>query len=577
MKKKKFSLSLWKLSVLSITFSALSVAVICTVIFASVYNRELMRDAELFAAQSVNQTTSAVNNYLELIKKKLTVVKDTINDCDSAADMEERISATIKIESDIYAVTVYDEYGNIINCVGGETPLKETIYKDLTFDSALFSSSGEFAISAPHVQTMFENRYPWVITLACKTDRPILGNGAYIAMDISFTEIAQYIDGVSVGRHGYCFIADDFGNIIYHPQQQLIFSGIKSENVSLLSGLSDGIHKSGTTLYMLGTTSDGRWRVAGISFIDSLMAERQVQIIISIALSVLCCAVIAVITLLIYLKNVNAPVRKMTKAMRDFEKDAENFVYSGGKITVSEFRELSESFGHMSRKIKQLMEQIKKDETTLRRTELRALQAQINPHFLYNTLDSIQWMCEQGKTEDAAKMVRALARLFRISISRGRELIPVKDEIRHAENYLIIQKYRYSGQFSYTFNVDASLENCLCNKITIQPLVENAIYHGIADMDDGKIEISVQRAEDDTDDILITVRDNGVGMAEEQCAAILAKERSDSVGIGIKNVNDRLRIYFGEKYGISIKSELDVGTTVVVRIPSNAEDRQDEI
>ena len=125
--------------------------------------------------------------------------------------------------------------------------------------------------------------------------------------------------------------------------------------------------------------------------------------------------------------------------------------------------------------------------------------------------------------------------------------------------------------------MDKSLEDCLCNKITIQPLIENSLYHGIADMDDGEIKITVKRAEDDPEDILITVADNGVGMTDEQCAAILAKERSDSVGIGVKNVNDRLKIYFGDKYGISIKSELDVGTEVTVRIPGNAEERQNEI
>lgn len=576
MKRKRKALSLWLISVLSVALSAALVTAVCTVIFATVYKRELTRDAQLSAEQSVGQAAAAVNNYLELMKKKLTVVSDTVNACKTAADMEERISAITKIESDIYAVTLYDENGKIINCTGSGGKLKADIYKDLSFDRALFDASGDFALSAPHVQTLFEGEYPWVVTLARKTANSALG-GAYIAMDISFSEIAQYIDGISIGRHGYCFVTDSRGNIVYHPQQQLLFSGLKTEDTSFLTALSDGVHKEGNALYMLGTTSDGRWRVAGISFTDSLISERRGQIIISVAVSALCCAAIAGITLLIYLKLVNAPVRRLMRAMRDFEKDAANFNFSGEDIAVSEISELSYSFGHMSKKIKELMEQIKKDETALRRTELRALQAQINPHFLYNTLDSIQWMCEQGKTEGAAEMVRALARLFRISISRGKELIPIKDELRHAESYLIIQSFRYSGRFTYSFNVDKSLEECLCNKITIQPLIENALYHGIADMDDGEIKITVKRAEDDPEDILITVADNGVGMTDEQCAAVLAKERSDSVGIGVKNVNDRLRIYFGEKYGISIKSELDEGTEVTVRIPGNAEDRQNEI
>lgn len=577
MKKRHVSVSLWMLSVLSITFSAATVAAVCTVIFASVYSRELLRDAQLNAEQSVSQTTTAVNNYLELMKTKLTVVSETVNSCSSTADMEEKISAITKIESDIYAVTVYDDDGNIISCVGSGATLKKTIYKDLSFDKALFGSSGDFALSVPHVQTLFEGQYPWVVTLACRTNTPVFGSGAYIAMDISFSEIAQYIDNISIGRHGYCFVIDSRGNIVYHPHQQLLFAGLKTEDTRFLAGLSDGVHKKDSTLCMLGTTADGRWRVAGISYTDSLISERRGQIVVSIALSAICCAAIAGLTLLIYLKSVNAPVRRLRRAMKEFEKDAENFSYSGEKAAVRELDELSDSFGHMSCRIRGLMEQIKQDETILRRTELRALQAQINPHFLYNTLDSIQWMCEQGKNEEAAEMVRALARLFRISISRGRELIPIKDELRHAESYLIIQSFRYSGRFTYSFDVDETLANCLCNKITIQPFIENALYHGISDMDDGRIEISVKRAEDDSGDILISVADNGIGMTKEQCEAVLAKERSDSVGIGVKNVNDRLRIYFGDKYGITIESELDEGTCVTARIPGNAEERQNEI
>ena len=222
----------------------------------------------------------------------------------------------------------------------------------------------------------------------------------------------------------------------------------------------------------------------------------------------------------------------------------------------------------MSHEIKKLMEKVRNEETQLRKTELKALQAQINPHFLYNTLDSVQWMCEQGKNKDAAAMVSALAKLFRISISRGKELIPIRDELNHAKSYLIIQSYRYRDQFTYFFDIDESLTGYLCNKITLQPLIENAIYHGLDRMvDEGEIKITLKKAQDGSDDILFAVSDNGVGMTEEQCEKILKKEKSNSSGIGVKNVNDRLKIYFGDKYGLSIKSELDEGTEVTVRIP----------
>ena len=201
----------------------------------------------------------------------------------------------------------------------------------------------------------------------------------------------------------------------------------------------------------------------------------------------------------------------------------------------------------------------------LRKTELKALQAQINPHFLYNTLDSIAWMCEQGRNSDAVKMVHALARLFRISISKGHELIPIAKEIEHAESYLQIQKYRYKNRFTYSFHVDPDCLKYLCNKITLQPIIENAINHGLDLLvDEGCIDVYVCQ---DGDDIVLRVQDNGVGMSQKQIESIMQHGPKDRTGIGIRNVNDRLQIYFGKEYGLHITSKLDVGTCVEIRMP----------
>ena len=226
----------------------------------------------------------------------------------------------------------------------------------------------------------------------------------------------------------------------------------------------------------------------------------------------------------------------------------------------------------MVRRIQKLMTTVREEEIILRKTELKALQAQINPHFLYNTLDSIAWMCERGKNADAVEMVHALAQLFRISISRGHELIPIEKELQHAEAYLRIQKFRYKNQFTYHFTVDEGCLHCLCNKITLQPIIENSIVHGLDLMvDAGHIEITVKP---DGEDILLIVEDDGIGMEPEQVSALLQNEPSDRTGIGVKNVNDRLRIYFGAEYGLSIRSAPYEGTTVTIRTPRVPEDRE---
>lgn len=577
-KRRRMSISLSAMTILSITVASAAAVAICIAVFASVYSNALLRDAKVNSEQSVQQTAVAINNYLSSMKDKITVISGMVTESENARSFDEKISGLANIQKDIYAVTVYDGEGNIVSCTGSGLTLKSNVYNNLSFDKELFDSAEDFALTSPHVQNLFEGEYPWVVTLAVKSETPVFGDGVYIAIDFSFSEIAKYIDNVGVGLHGYCYVIDDAGNIVYHPQQQVLFAGLKNENSGDLYQLSDGVHIGKDVIYTLKTTDDGKWRVVGVNYTDELAVERRSQIIASILISFLCCAVIAAAVMLIYSKAVTAPVRALMRAMKAFEKNTDSFEYSGGSELVTELRALSESFEHMEIRIKQLMDRVRREETELRKTELRALQAQINPHFLYNTLDSIQWMCEQGKTEDATKMVGALARLFRISISRGHELITIKDELQHAKSYLIIQSYRYRNQFKYSFDVDASLENYLCNKITIQPLIENAIYHGIDRMvDEGEIKISVKQAENAPDDILITVADNGVGMTAEQCRKILLKERSDSSGIGVKNVNDRLKIYFGDNYGITIESELDVGTVVTVRIPKLDKEAENEI
>ena len=293
-----------------------------------------------------------------------------------------------------------------------------------------------------------------------------------------------------------------------------------------------------------------------------------------LAAALLLCVLLAtLISSLVLSRLISGPISQLMFAMRDFEKNAEGFAFTpiGG---TSEMMALSDSFGDMVVRIQELMTRVRSEEVALRKTELRALQAQINPHFLYNTLDSIALMCEDGRNKDAVDMVNALARLFRISISKGHELIPIQKEVEHAQSYLKIQKFRYKNQFEYGFEVEEQCLKYYCNKITLQPIIENAIYHGVNGLvDEGHIEIRV-RAEGE--DVLFTVEDNGVGMEPEQIEEIFRRKPDGKSGIGIKNVNDRLKIWFGDAYGITIESVPDEGTKVTVRMPKVREEVEHE-
>ena len=266
------------------------------------------------------------------------------------------------------------------------------------------------------------------------------------------------------------------------------------------------------------------------------------------------------------------PIGRLKNAMKQVE--AGDFEIQVESKAHDEIGMLIQSFNYMVSRLRQLIMEVYQQKLAQKNAELTALQAQINPHFLYNTLDAIAWMCEDGKNEDAEEMVTALARLFRISISKGHELIPIEKEVEHAKSYLKIENYRYKNKFTYSFEVEESCLSYLCNKITLQPIIENAIYHGVKQMiDEGEIWI---RIFEDGEDIIFQVEDNGIGMTEEQCREILRKEPGDRTGIGIKNVNDRIKIYFGSNYGLNITSELDEGTCVTIRMPKVREEEYEK-
>ena len=569
--KRLKRLSMSGVLVLVITGVVLGMVIFTMVLFLNTYQQSLVRSAQTSSRQAVEQVSNTVAGYVSDMDGLLTLVKDTLEETGRDDQLRrEFFEDLLLIRTDVAAVTTYDSAGNLLDCRTLEHEPRETIYENLSFQGQWLSKYGEGYISQPHVESIFPGWYPLVVTMIEPLESDV--EEAWVALDLRFASISSYINNVGIGQHGYCFLMDESG-ILYHPQQQLIYSQLKSEDTATLANLPDGTYSESNVIYVLQTVEGSPWRVVGVSYVDELVTSSLWENFWLLALAAVAVLLAALVSSIVISRALSRPLKGLSRAMRQFEKNADTFTYApvGG---AREVQELSESFSHMVVKIQHLMETVRREEINLRKTELKALQAQINPHFLYNTLDSIAWMCEQGRNDEAVQMVNALAQLFRISISRGHELIPIRSELRHAESYLKLQKHRYKNQFSYRFNVDESCLDFLCNKITLQPIIENAIYHGINGLvDEGEIVITLRA---DGSDVVFTVADNGVGMEEEQIQAILRKERSDHTGIGIKNVNDRLKIYFGEGYGITIDSEPDVGTTVTIRMPQVREEGEYE-
>jgi two-component system sensor histidine kinase YesM len=270
-------------------------------------------------------------------------------------------------------------------------------------------------------------------------------------------------------------------------------------------------------------------------------------------------------------KSIYTPIKKLHDVTKTItQNDLQTLVT---RDNVDEITELGMSFNIMIGKIRELLDAKVKEQENLKKAELRTLQAQINPHFLYNTLDTIIWMAESKKTTQVKEIVQALSAFFRISLSKGRDWITIGEEIERTQNYLIIQKMRYHDILDYKIEVDDGVANYTVLKLILQPLVENAIYHGIKNKRNGGV-IYIRAKQKNETEIQLEVEDNGIGFTPKKLAQLQAELNDDSddirmeSGFGIGNVNKRIRLYYGKQYGLSIKSEYETGTCATLVIPA---------
>ncbi len=265
--------------------------------------------------------------------------------------------------------------------------------------------------------------------------------------------------------------------------------------------------------------------------------------------------------------SITRPIRELSEVTDQVAKGdlaVRSDVRSGAEVSV-----LNDSLNMMIDKINELLEQVTREQVRLRRAEFELLQAQINPHFLYNTLDAIMWLAESGEQKKVVSMVSSLSEFFRTSLNQGKDIIRIKEELLHVKSYLEIQQVRYQDILKYEIQVPEELYKYLIPKITIQPLVENALYHGIKNKRGlGRIVITGRKEEDSC---LLQIKDNGIGISEERLAQVRDKiqhkaESSEEI-YGLYNVNERIRLNFGEKYGISIESVYGESTIVSIILP----------
>lgn len=571
---------------------------IMVTVFYMVFHSRAFNERGKYEEENLVNMEAYLNSYLEevdSIAKNVnynyylqdyleTVIKEEDDYVDSGIGKNMRsyemssqaFSDTLLSRADISSIVIFGKKKMLLNRSMYTYQKVALDYSKLDWYAKAVAKPQDAIITGPNRHSFFDTDDE-VISLSREVQS--YENGTFrgvILINLNMNKITEICNSFQEKQENFICIINDKGELVYEQQNgRERFAFDEKENRQELNTALGKTKESCFRLNYRGekylvTRTDMKttgWTLVSMVPYKSVMAETMA---IS-GVMILAVAITLIVTLLLLnriLTGVVKPLKKLEKYMVQVNPD--NMDQRMEILTDDEIGHLSMKFNQMMDRIRNLKEQVIEEQEDKRKYELQALQAQINPHFLYNTLDSIIWMAETNDSNIVA-MTEALAKLFRISLNKGNEEISLERELEHVKNYLIIQSMRYADKFTYEISAEPGVERCRTIKLILQPIVENCIYHGIKKKrGTGKITIRAYRREQN---LIIEVSDDGCGMPEEICRKILSDEiESENIsgsGIGVKNVNERIQLRFGKKYGLSYSSEEGVGTTVTYVLPYN--------
>ena len=577
-------------SIQSVIFATVAVLVLSAVVIVTgvsmkFTNTSIFENSSEYTHTIIQQMNQNIDSYIDYMENIAYLISsnEDVQDYlfDEKIDNEGRyrilnqLQTILDSRSDIRNVGIISKNGRMLINDGSKSVNQDLdLNTQEWYATALEKPNGPILTSS-HVQHIISGERPWVITLS-RGIRDRSGSGekeGVFFIDLNYSAISELCDQSTVGTKGYAFILDAKGNIVYHPQQQQLYNELQTENISLIMDTDEDTVLTGTgndgKLYSISRSEKTGWTIVDCTNVKELLSKsRQAQSVYVLT------AIILVIVALLFSRFMARSITLPIQKLRDSMKKVQEGDFSVSDVVVdskNEIGSLTKSFDVMTHRIHELMEQNVHEQEEKRKSELKALQSQINPHFLYNTLDSIIWMAEGKKNEEVVLMTASLARLLRQSISNEDEVVPIANEVEYARGYLTIQKMRYKDKLEFQIEVDSSILYIPLIKLVLQPIIENAIYHGLKYKESKGLLIVKGFMKDGN--AVLQVIDDGVGMDEETLAHIYDKHKVNyhSNGVGVYNVQKRLKLYYGEDYGITYTSELGKGTTATITIPGRQE------
>ena len=547
-------------------FTIVGIMAIILPLFYSLTSSLMQENATLYTEKLLSQVKNSVEFYTnemitvaaylsdnEQVAAYLRGENPLVDDLSGTRPARDRVAADLKAivnsRADFVNIILIRNDGTFVTNrdYAGLNPYWD--YHDFDWYKKTIAARGKPVMSSSRIENIIAGEHRWVVSLS----QGIYENGqlqGILLIDLNYKTIADICSTISAGKAGYVFIVGADNQLVYHPQQRLIYSNIKSERLDLAipretiqSTIDEG------KIYSSVQIMAADWTIVSVFDTSKLVTISPTLVASYIGVG-LFFALVGLFISLHASKRLTDPILSLKNSMQQFQQG--DFDAKADIQINNEIAELGDQFNTMTDRIKQLVENSLKIEEQKRKSEIQALQAQIRPHFLYNTLESIIWMAGVGEQAKVIEMTSALAKLMRVSVGNANEQVTVQNEVEYVTNYLRIQKLRYQDKLNYRIEIDPDVRLARILRLTLQPLVENAIYHGIKPLrSQGLLIIRIKR---DAQSLLVSVADNGVGFAPGSAKKLFQTEQTAGESIGLANVNNRIKLFFGGEAGMEAQS-----------------------
>lgn len=472
------------------------------------------------------------------------------------SEIHEWLETILKSHPDFLSIRLVTKDGRFITTgMEEEMATSDDMMAQKWYQEALAHSN------VPVIQSIKNQKNQVVISISQEVKSDTGEHLGVIRLDVDYHELEKYVKELSLGKNGYAFVIQKDGTLIYHPDSEAFESVDKQMSVQDISNSPMDSMVSEDFFVHKIPIENSDWVLVGVSSF-SRFKEDSVKLLGVVSIVGVVSLLMCMVGIFVVIRYQLLPVKRLGQVMKRVE-DGDTTVRAEQK-GAQEFQVLASTFNQMLERIEFLMKEEKEQEALTRIYELKALTSQINPHFLYNTLDTIIWMAEFQDHQKVVDITKALSNYFRLSLNAGEEIVTLRQELEHVRQYLFIQKERYGDKLEYHIDELDGIPELTLPKIVLQPLVENAIYHGIKESESpGKITITVSKRDAFVD---ICIADNGVGMKENTTS------KKELGGVGLKNIQERLTLFFGESFSMEIQSKPNVYTKVYLHLPLKEEE-----